>query len=140
MFYLCNVFQFIIDRFNQDSFREKSCSLYLKRISYVLGCTSLRKSFLNRTWQYAFYLYRVFLISYRDLPSFSASYSFTFPVINLKLRISFLSLIIGCNLNSKNHPIKYFLRSASLSNVLWIRILWLQYTRKRLESIKLISK
>ena len=74
----------------------------------------------------------------RNVPCFNGSRSSTFPGVNIKLRISPLSLIIRCNLNPKNYPIEHFPRSASPSNVLWIRILWLRQTRKGVESTKLM--
>lgn len=78
------------------------------------------------------------LIFSTNLPCFNGSRSSTFPGVNMKLRISPLSLIIWCSLNPKNHLIEYFPRSASPSNVLWIRILWLRHTRKGVESTKLM--
>ena len=54
----------------------------------------------------------------RNLPCFNGSRSSPFPGVNMKLRISPLSLIIRCNLNPKNHPIEHLPRSASPSNVL----------------------
>ena len=61
----------------------------------------------------------------RNLPCFNGSWSSTFPSVNMELRISHLLLIIRCNLNPKNYPMKHFPRSASPLNILWIRILWL---------------
>ena len=58
--------------------------------------------------------------------------------MNMKLRISPLSLIIRCSLNPKDHPMEHFPRSARPSNVLWIRIRWLRQTRKGGKSTKLI--
>lgn len=72
---------------------------------------------------------------YENLPCFNGSWSST---LNMNLRISSLSLIIKCGLNPKKHPIEYFPRSISFSNILWVRTLWLWHTHKGVESTKLI--
>ena len=49
---------------------------------------------------------------------YNGSRSSTLPGVNMKLRISPRSFIIRCSLKPKNHPIEYFPRSVSSSNVL----------------------
>lgn len=48
------------------------------------------------------------------------------------------AIVNKCNLNPKNHLMEHFPHPVSPSNVLWIRILWLQQTHKEVESTKLI--
>lgn len=99
----------------------------------------LRKRFSNRAWPiYPLSAHSFPLMFSRNLPCFNGSRSSTFPGVNMKLRISPLSLIIRCSLNPKNHPIEHLPRSASPSNVLWIKILWLRHTHKGVESTKLM--
>ena len=108
-------------------------------LTLVTSCMPLRKGFSNRAWPiYPLSAHSFPLMFYENLPCFNGSRSSTFPGVNMKLRISPLSLIIRCSLNPKNHPIEHFPRPASPSNVLWIRILWLRQTRKGVESTKLM--
>ena len=143
MFYLCNVLPFIIDSFNQCSFSEQNLvgntHHFILFLTLVTSCISLMKRFSNRAWPvYPLSAHGFPLMFSRNLPCFNGSRSSTFSGVNIKLRISPLSLIIRCNLNPKNHPIEYFPRSVSSSNVLWIRIFWLRQTREEVESTKLM--
>ena len=99
-------------------------------LTLVTSCMPLRKGSQTEPDQYIFCLRIVFLWCSPETYLANGSRSSTFPGVNMKLRISPLSLIIRCNLNPKNHPIEHLPRSASPSNVLWIRILWLRQTRK----------
>lgn len=78
------------------------------------------------------------LMLFRKLPCINGSLSSMSAVVNMKLRISPLSLIIKCSSNPKNYPIEHFICVANPSNVLWIWILWLRHTRKGVESTKLM--
>ena len=88
-------------------------------LTLVTSCIPLRKRFSNRAWPiYTLSAHSFPLMFFRNLPCFKGSRSSTFPSVNMKLRISPLSLIIRCSLNPKNHPMEHFPRSASPSNVL----------------------
>ena len=88
-------------------------------LTLVTSCMPLRKRFSNRAWPiYPLSAHNFPLMFSRNLPCFNGSRSSTFPGVNIKLRISPLSLIIRCNLNPKNQPMEHFPRSASPSNVL----------------------
>ena len=90
-------------------------------LTLVTSCMPFRKRFSNRLWPiYPLSAHSFPLMFSKNLPCFKGSRSSSFPGVNMKLRISPLSLIIRCNLKPKNLPMEYFLRSASPSNVLWI--------------------
>ena len=112
---------------------------FILLLTLVTSCMPLRKRFSNRAWPiYPLSAHGFPLMFSRNLSCFNGSRSSTYPGVNIKLRISPLSLIIRYSLNPKNHPIEHFPRSASPSNVLWIRILWLRQTRKGVEATKLM--
>ena len=143
----------IYDMFFSSSLTVSINALFLSRIlsailiseffilffTLVTSCIPLKKRFSNRAWPiYPLPAHNFPLMFSRNLPCFNGSLSSTLPGVNIKLRISPLSLIIRCSLNPENYPIEHFPRSASPSNVLWIRILWLRQTRKGVESTKLM--
>ena len=78
-------------------------------LTLVTSCMPFRKRFSNRACPiYPLSAHSFPLMFSRNLPCFNGSRSSTFPGVNMKLRISPLSLIIRCNLNPKNHPIAHF--------------------------------
>ena len=101
-------------------------ALFLSRIlsailirEFLILCIPLRKRFSNRAWPiYTLSAHSFPLMFFRNLPCFKGSRSSTFPGVNMKLRISPLSLIIRCSLNPKNHPMEHFPRSANPSKCL----------------------
>ena len=87
-------------------------------LTLVTSCIPLIKRFSNRACPiYPLSAHSFPLMFFRNLPCFNGSRSSTFPDVNMKLRISPLSLIIRCSLNPKNHPIEHFPRLASPSNL-----------------------
>lgn len=106
--------------------------------AFVTSCTPLRNRFSNKAFPiYPLSAHNFPFMFFRNRPCLKGSRSSTFPGVNMKLRISPLSLIIRCNLNPKNQPMEHFPRSASSSKVLWISMRWLRQTRKGVESTKL---
>ena len=80
----------------------------------VISCMPLRKRFSNRVYPiYPLSAQSFLFMFFRNFSRFNGSRSSTFPGVNIKLRISPLSLIIKCSLNPKNQPIEHFPRSAS---------------------------
>ena len=145
MFYLCNVIQLVIDRLNQGPFFEQNLvgNAHQRVLHIVFNFSDKLNAIKEKILEQSLPIYHLSAHSFplmfsRNLPCFNGSRSSTFPDVNIKLRISHLSLIIRCNLNPKNRHIEHFPRSASPSNVLWIRILWLRQTRKGVESTKLM--
>ena len=65
---------------------------------------------------------------------YSGSRSSTLPGVNIKFRISPLSLMIRCSLKPKNHPIEHLPRWAIPLKVLWISMRWCLQTLNGVES------
>ncbi len=127
VFYLCDVLQPIMERFYQSAFSEQNLSAILIReflilfLTLVKSCIPLRKRLSNKACPiYPLSAHNFPLMFSRNLPCLNGSRSSTstFPGVNMKLRISPLSLIIRCSLNPKNHPMEHFPRSVVPSNVL----------------------
>ena len=88
-------------------------------LTLVTSCIPSRNRFSNSTCPiYPLSAHNFPLIFLRNLPCFNGSRSSTFPGVNMKLRISPLSLIIRCSLKPKNHPMEHLPRSARPSKVL----------------------
>ena len=105
----------------------------------VINCMPFRNRFSNSACPiYPLSAQSLPFMFFRNFVCFSGSRSSTFPGVNMKLRISPLSLMIRWSLTPKNHPMEHFPRSASPLKVLWINIRWLRHTRSGVESTKLI--
>ena len=148
VFYLRNVLQFVIDRFDQGSFSEQNLvgntHQWILHIVFLTFSDKLyaikEKGSQTEPNQYILCLRIVFLwCSPETYLASTVPGHPRFHGVNMKLRISPLSLTIRCSLNPKNHPIEYFPRPAIPSNVLWIRIFWLRQTHKGVNSTKLMS-
>ena len=75
----------------------------------VISCMPLRKRFSNRACPiYPLSAQSLPFMFFRNFFCFNGSRSSTLPGVNMKLRISPLSLIIRCNLKPKNHPMEHF--------------------------------
>ena len=87
---------------------------FMLLLTFVTSWIPLRNRLSNRACPiYPLSAQSFPLMFSKILPCFNGSRSSTFPGVNMKLRISPLSLIIRCSLNPKNHPMEHFPRSAS---------------------------
>lgn len=86
--------------------------LFILFFTLVITCMPLIKRLSNNTVRYILCRHTVSLFSKKRL-CFKGFRLSTFPEVNIKLRISPLSLITKCKLNPKNHPIEHIPFSAS---------------------------
>ena len=113
---------------------------FMLLLNFVISRMPLRKRLSNKVCLiYPLSAHGFPLIFSKNLPRFNGSRLSTFAGVNMKLRISSLSLmIIRCDLNPKSHPMEHLPHSASPLNVLWIKIRWLRQICKGVESTKLM--